>query len=115
MCWTVSIIGFRLTFNSYHPALLALVGMNDVLYFRIVDIAQSLEIKNGYCFTKHFASDIVQEKDVLPPLRRYPHHTMHARLVTTLVVFCIISAEYVALADKFFRALDFGFTDVVGR
>ncbi|GFS48790.1 uncharacterized protein NPIL_209131, partial [Nephila pilipes] len=106
---------FQLAFNAYGPALAALVGMNNKLYFRIIDVAQLLGKKNGYCFAKRFSSDIVLGKDVLPLIRHYPHHTLHARLVTTNIVFRILQAENVELAGKFCHALKAGFADVVGR
>ncbi|GFQ74256.1 hypothetical protein TNCT_304791 [Trichonephila clavata] len=73
---------FQLALSMDGPVLGILVGMDNLLYFRILDIASLLGKKNGTMFAKCFTNDIVLGNHVLPPTQQYPKQTARVQLVT---------------------------------
>ncbi|GFW63896.1 hypothetical protein TNCV_706021 [Trichonephila clavipes] len=73
---------FQLALYPDAPLLGVLVGCDNLLYFRIMDLAHLLGRKNDTTFAKRYPYDIVLGKDVLPLTQNYPRYIANARLVT---------------------------------
>ncbi|GFY61722.1 hypothetical protein TNIN_226281 [Trichonephila inaurata madagascariensis] len=71
---------FQLALYPDAPLLGVLVGSDNFLYFRIMDLANLLGRKNGSIFAKRYPYDIVFGKDVLPLTQKYPRYTAKAHL-----------------------------------
>ncbi|GFU74771.1 hypothetical protein TNCV_2431611 [Trichonephila clavipes] len=85
---------FQLGLYSDAPLLGVLVGSDNVLYFRILDLAYLLDRKNGTTFARRYSNYIVLGKDVLPLTQqyKYPRLTEIARLVPEVqpIVSCVM-------------------------
>ncbi|GFV98900.1 hypothetical protein TNCV_200451 [Trichonephila clavipes] len=99
---------FQLALSPEAPLLNVLVGIDNLLYFRILDIANLLGKKNGTIFAKRFKCDIILGFNVLPPTQTYPKRVAGAHLVTRDTTARIIRHENLELAKKFSNALDTG-------
>ncbi|GFS73089.1 hypothetical protein TNCV_3606701 [Trichonephila clavipes] len=99
---------FQLALSPEAPLLSVLVGFDNLLYFRILDIAKLLGKKNGTMFAKRFQYDIILGLNVLPRTQTYPKQTAGAHLVTRDTTVRIIRHENLELAKKFSNALDTG-------
>ncbi|GFY64063.1 hypothetical protein TNIN_183961 [Trichonephila inaurata madagascariensis] len=99
---------FQLALSPEAPLLGVLVGVDNLLYFRIVDIANLLGRKNGAMFAKRFPYDIILGNDVILRTQKYPKQTACAHLITRDTAVRIIRRENLELAKKFSNTLDTG-------
>ncbi|GFS79009.1 hypothetical protein TNCV_4342341 [Trichonephila clavipes] len=108
---------FQLALYSDAPLLGVLVGSDNVLYFRILDLAYLLGRKNGTTFARRYSNYIVLGKDVLPLTQqfKYPRLTEIARLVTRDTAYRILCREDLELAEIFSNVLDYGCAYVQGK
>ncbi|GFX07966.1 hypothetical protein TNCV_1236471 [Trichonephila clavipes] len=108
---------FQLALYPDAPLLGVLVGSDNVLYFRIMDLAYLLGKKNGTIFSRRYSNYIVFGKDVLPLTQhyKYPRLTEIARLVTRDTAFRILCREAFELAERFSNFLDYGCAYVKGK
>ncbi|GFS98117.1 hypothetical protein TNCV_3849921 [Trichonephila clavipes] len=90
---------FQLALNPDNPLLGVLVGSDNLLYFRIMDIAHLLGRKNDTTFSKRYSCDIVLGKDVLPLTQKYLRYTANAHLVTRDTAYRILCRENLELAE----------------
>ncbi|GFV49975.1 hypothetical protein TNCV_1392561 [Trichonephila clavipes] len=104
---------FQLALYPDAPLLGVLVGSDNLLYFRIIDLGHLLGRKYG--FAKQFPYDIVFGKDVLPRTQTYPRYTANARLVTQDTAYRILCRENRELAETLSNALDSGYAYVQGK
>ncbi|GFR00483.1 hypothetical protein TNCT_350001 [Trichonephila clavata] len=106
---------FQLALSMDGPVLGILVGMDNLLYFRILDIASLLGKKNGTMFAKCFTNDIVLGNHVLPPTQQYPKQTARVQLVTRNAALHIIGRKNKKLAKKLSNTLETGYAYVQGK
>ncbi|GFU00015.1 hypothetical protein TNCV_1659711 [Trichonephila clavipes] len=106
---------FQLALYPDAPLLGILVGSDNLLYFRIVDLGYLLGRKNGPIFAKRFPYDNVFGKDVLPLTQTYPRYTANARLVTRETAYRILCRENLELAERLSNALDSGYAYAQGK
>ncbi|GFX25802.1 hypothetical protein TNCV_2639461 [Trichonephila clavipes] len=104
---------FQLALYPDAPLLGILVGIDNRLYFRIMDLGYLLGRKYG--FAKRYPYDIVIGKDVLPLTQKYPRYTANARLVTQDTAYSILCRENRELAERLSNALDSGYAYVQGK
>ncbi|GFX32329.1 hypothetical protein TNCV_4410971 [Trichonephila clavipes] len=95
---------FQLALYPDAPLLGVLVGSDNLLYFRIIDLGHLLGRKYG--FAKQFPYDIVFGKDVLPWTQTYPRYAANARLVTQDTAYRILCRENRQLAERLSNAFD---------
>ncbi|GFU03472.1 hypothetical protein TNCV_2257061 [Trichonephila clavipes] len=104
---------FQLALYPDAPLLGVLVGSDNLLYFRIIDLGHLLGIKYG--FAKRLPYDIFVGKDVLPRTQTYPRYTANARLVTQDTAYRIQCRENRELAERLSNAFDSGYAYVQGK
>ncbi|GFU74706.1 hypothetical protein TNCV_2430961 [Trichonephila clavipes] len=104
---------FQLALYPDAPFLGVLVGSDNLLYFRIIDLGHLLGRKYG--FAKRFPYDIVFGKDVLPRTQTYPRYTAIARLVTQDTAYRFLCRENHELVERLTNALDSGYAYVQGK
>ncbi|GFX65839.1 hypothetical protein TNCV_12811 [Trichonephila clavipes] len=102
---------FLLALYSDAPLLGVLVGSDNVLYFRILDLAYLLGRKKGTTFARRYSNYIVLGKDVLPLNQQYKYSglTEVERLVTRDLAYRILCREDLELAERFSNVLDYGY------
>ncbi|GFY60202.1 uncharacterized protein TNIN_385881 [Trichonephila inaurata madagascariensis] len=100
---------FKILLPHQHYPLAAMVGNDDKLYFRLVDVGALLGRSKMSEFAKRFNNLVIQGKYVLPAHKRYPIMTQKSKLVTPDVVFNILSAELSSLTTNFATSLNAGF------
>ncbi|GFQ85130.1 hypothetical protein TNCT_530761 [Trichonephila clavata] len=103
---------FQLALCSDAPVLGILIGTDNLLYFRILDIASLLGKKNGTMFATCFPNDIIFGNNVLPHTQKYPKQTARVQLVTRNAAIHIIRCKNIKLAEKLSNALDNGYAYV---
>ncbi|GFR16689.1 hypothetical protein TNCT_391371 [Trichonephila clavata] len=106
---------FQLALSMDGPVLGILVGMDNLLYFCILDIASLLGKKNGTMFAKCFTNDIILGNHVLPPTQQYPKQTARVQLVTRNAALHIIGRKNKKLAKKLSNTLETGYAYVQGK
>ncbi|GFR03133.1 hypothetical protein TNCT_478221 [Trichonephila clavata] len=106
---------FQLALSMDAPVLDILVGMDNLLYFRILDIASLLGKKNGTMFAKCFSNDIILGNHVLPPTQKYHKQTARVQQVTRNAALHIIGRKNNKLAKKLSNALETGYAYVQGK
>ncbi|GFU65832.1 hypothetical protein TNCV_567411 [Trichonephila clavipes] len=104
---------FQLALYPDASLLGVMVGSDNLLYFRIIDLGHLLGRKYG--FAKQFPYDIVFGKDVLPRTQTYPRYTANARLVTQDTAYRILCRENRELAERLSNALDSCYAYVQGK
>ncbi|GFS96510.1 hypothetical protein TNCV_3943131 [Trichonephila clavipes] len=104
---------FQLALYPDAPLLGIMVGSDNLLYFRTIDLGHLLGKKYG--FGKQFPYDIVFGKDVLPRTQTYPRYTANARLVTQDIAYRILCREHRELAERLSNAFDSGYAYVQGK
>ncbi|GFS47493.1 hypothetical protein TNCV_4219501 [Trichonephila clavipes] len=104
---------FQLALYPDAPLLGIMVGSDNLLYFRTIDLGHLLGKKYG--FGKQFPYDIVFGKDVLPRTQTYPRYTANARLVTQDIAYRILCRENRELAERLSNAFDSGYAYVQGK
>ncbi|GFS62559.1 uncharacterized protein TNIN_445831 [Trichonephila inaurata madagascariensis] len=100
---------FKILLPHQHYPLAAMVGNDDKLYLKLVNVGALLGRSKVYEFAKRFDNLFIQGKDELPAHKRYPIMTQKSKLVTPDVVFNILNAELSSLATSFAASLNAGF------
>ncbi|GFW90534.1 hypothetical protein TNCV_565721 [Trichonephila clavipes] len=98
---------FQLALYPDTPLLGVLVGSDNLLYFRIMDLGYLLGRKNEPTFAKRYPYDIIFGKHVLPLTQKYLRYTANARLVTRDTAYWILCREKLELAERFSNTLRF--------
>ncbi|GFS72643.1 hypothetical protein TNCV_1420471 [Trichonephila clavipes] len=105
----------QLALYSDAPLLGVLVGSDNVLYFRIIDLAYLLGRKNDTTFARRYSNYIVLGKDVLPLTQKNPRYTANARLATRDTAYRILCREDLELAEIFSNVLYYNCAYVQGK
>ncbi|GFV82890.1 hypothetical protein TNCV_1179051 [Trichonephila clavipes] len=106
---------FQLALYPDAPLLGVLIGSDNLLYFRIMDLTYLLGRKNGTIFARRYSNNIVYGKDVLPLIQKYPRYTANAHLVTRDTANRILCRGNLELAERFSNVLDYGCAYVQGK
>ncbi|GFS58304.1 hypothetical protein TNCV_2474841 [Trichonephila clavipes] len=100
---------FQFALNASVPPVQILIGVDGKLYFRLLDLFQSVQIKN---VTKH--SHVFPCKNVLPSHRLYPKTIQNTGVVDIEGLFSILHAENFVMKDLFLKALTMGYAHKTG-
>ncbi|GFU88362.1 uncharacterized protein TNCV_847551 [Trichonephila clavipes] len=103
------IMWFEILLPHQHYPLAAMVGKDDKLYFRLVDVGALLGHSKVYGFAKSFDNLVIQGKDVLAVHKLYPVMTQKSKLVTPDVFFNILNNDLSSLVTSFATSLNVGF------
>ncbi|GFX02777.1 hypothetical protein TNCV_4437591 [Trichonephila clavipes] len=102
---------FQLALYPDASLLGVLVGFDNRLYFRIMDLGYLLGRKYG--FAKRYPYDNVFGKGVLPLIQKYPRYTANARLVTQDTAYSILCRENREQLDKHYLSFSITISGVM--